>query len=472
MSTQPASATCPSYMTQDLSNQPFPPNSQKRLTSTPTLTTDDYDRLDGLIHHIPWSTSILTSSVEIHEDVVWWIVRLWTLSVPRITSYISKYEGVEIDLQDEDESRPQDSHDGSITKLDSNEDEQQTEHERRGGGDLYDEHTRQLFIQAIREAQKMVQTQQSQERTKNVEIEMITFSSKTVFDPLNPTHMDVIPSVDSLVHAWTFGKISHDFENDIFKVTIQTDQGDLVLLQDTNNQERSELQDMHADGIVEKPRTDELSYWFAKLLEHVRDHPISPIPIRTPTRGPKFDLNPLTSACRNAINTERRKIKELKRKYDEMMNQDINSTLSTEEEISEQQKSEERWKKVNDWMESHFNGKKDREQKRIELERKTVWERLKSDQEKGKVERRKVDGQQQQEVIRPVKLSLFVGGSISDKITRSRSRDVVDTFQQTDGNGLSRGIRKTQSGTNGIMGSEGPILKKQKSVHFDASAKQ
>ncbi|WWD00234.1 hypothetical protein V866_007143 [Kwoniella sp. B9012] len=471
MSTKPASATSPSDMTQDLRDLPFPPTSQKRLTSTPTLTTEDYDRLDGLIHHIPWTNSILTSTVENHGDVVWWIVRLWTLSVAKITSHISKYEGVEIDLQVEYELRPQDNHDGSDTKLDSNEDEQQIEHERREGVDLYDEYTRQLFIQAIQEAQKMVRAQQSQERKKSVEIEMITFR-ETTFDPLNATHMDVIPSVDSLVHAWTFGKISLDLENDIFKVTIQTDQGDLVLLQDTNNQERSELQDMHADGTVKEPRTDELSYWFARLLQHVRDHPISSIPIRTPTRGPKFDLNPLTSACRNAINTERRKMKVFKRKYDEMMNQDINPTSSTEEEISEQQKSGERWQKVNEWMESHFNGKKDREQKRIELERKTVWERLKSDQEKGRVERRKVNVQQQQDVIRPVKLSLFVGGSISDKITRSRSRDVVDTFQQTDGNGSSGGISKTQSSTKGIIGSEGSILKKQKGVHFDASAKQ
>ncbi|WWD08019.1 hypothetical protein V865_006129 [Kwoniella europaea PYCC6329] len=378
--TSTTSSLSPSDMTQIHLDLPSPPASQNRLTSTPTFTTENYDRLDGLIHHIPSTTSVLTSNVENHGDVVWWIVRLWTLSVPKIKSYASEMEGSRVVY----ESRSQDSHDGSDTKLDSNEDE-------REGGDLYDEHTRQLFIQAIQEAQKMVQTQQSQERKKSAEIEMITSSSKTVFDPLNATHMDVIPSVDSLVHAWTFGKVSLDFDNDIFKMIIQTDQGAFILHQTMNNQERSELQNTHADGTVEKPRTDELSYWFAKLLEHVRDHPISSIPIRTPTRGPKFDLNPLTSACRNAINIERRNIKDFKRKYDEMMNQNINPTSSTEEEVDEQQKSEQRWKKVNDWMESHFNGKKDREQKRLEMERKTVWERLRSDQEKGKVERRKVE---------------------------------------------------------------------------------
>ncbi|OCF59151.1 hypothetical protein L486_03652 [Kwoniella mangroviensis CBS 10435] len=458
-------------MTQNYLDLPSPPASQKRLTSTPTLTTDCYDRLDGLIHHIPSTTSILTSSVEHLGGAVWWVVGLWSLSVAKTSWLVSENDSDDtLTSQAKGGSMPQDDCEGYEKIQDRNGDEQDIENEEGEEVDVYDEHTRLLFIQAIQEARMVVQAQQSQERKRNAKIEMKTFR-KLMFNPSNPTHIDETPSVDSLVHAWTFGKISLDFEDDTVKVIIQTDQGDLVLLQDANNQHKSTLHATHKEDTVTDPKKDELSYWFAKFLEHVRDHPVSSIPIRRPMRGPKFDLNPLPSAFRNAINTERRKMKDFKRKYDEMMNQDIDPTSSTEEEVDEQQKSEERWKKVNEWMESHFNGKKHKEQKRIELERKTIWERLKSDQEKSKAERRKVDGPRQQDVIRPVKLSLFVGGTISDKITRSRSRDVVDTIQQTEETGSSRGIRKTQSGTNGIMGSESSILKKKKSVHLDASAK-
>ncbi|WVW78809.1 hypothetical protein I302_100771 [Kwoniella bestiolae CBS 10118] len=316
--------------------------SSTNLTKPPSPTKESLQPLNGLIHHIPHTTSFITSSIEDttnNQSTIEVSLKLQALArIPRM-------EMIEAEIRSNEE---------------------------------YDDTTKMEFAEAFKEMERMVRDQERQEREHSgeVEVEVLVFR-KVLYDSLY--HDLATPQVESIIRAWTFGRIEIDFTDGQVQVIIRTDRGPLILHQKI-------LEGIEGD--TEESTKDELIFWFIKFLGNLQSHPVCPMRIMVPTKEPKFDINPIISTCRNAIQVEKRNLQGFKRKFDEMMECEIILHVLTEEEEKANNKMEERWRKINEWMKRHEVERKEKAQKRLQSARKDLFDRLEIEKENGKKRQR------------------------------------------------------------------------------------
>ncbi|WWC87174.1 uncharacterized protein L201_002060 [Kwoniella dendrophila CBS 6074] len=321
------------------SQSPIPPSSQKRLEKDKRQSSpadiEIYKPLQSLIHHIPSTSSFLTSSVEQNNDKqIIWIVQCWSLC-----------DSTNGESNNDIQPNPSDeSHDQSLQNMNTQED--QLMEISRDTNEEYDEETTAIYKAAIEEASRMVAQQQLPTSRHKTDVE------RAAEDANNRA----LASIDAITHAWNFGWITIDFDSH-FTVILDTGEGEVIL-----NQASQPNGEMHKTEPEKQLYTDELIYWLSKLLSNFENHPISSSASVKPAWQPKYELDPLVQTFKREIALEEKRRHEIKRKFDEIIRDRLVHDEDWEEDVPEKAEIEERRRKLDIWIEEHSLKKKKIEQ--------------------------------------------------------------------------------------------------------------